>query len=292
MAGLPHLPPSPVPLPPYICRLPPSPFFCDTSPMANRLVIFFSAGEPSGDLHGANLIRQLRRRSGTEAVGYGGPKMAAAGCQLARRPDGPGRDVVRPGAGQPAQILGPGKPGRSLFSPSPARCRGAGRLSGLQLVDRPAGEGPRHSGVLLHAAADLGLGAVAGEEDAAAGGPRAVQPAFRGGVAPTSAAATPRSWAIRISTKSAGSRSTRRFSAEQRPRPGPLVAILPGSRTQEVTHNLQLVPEGGRQVRAGGAARSRFAIAAFKPQQAEIARRARSAASGCRSRSTWARRPS
>jgi lipid-A-disaccharide synthase len=45
--------------------------------------IFFSAGEPSGDLHGANLIRQLRaRRADVECVGYGGPLMAAAGCEL------------------------------------------------------------------------------------------------------------------------------------------------------------------------------------------------------------------
>jgi lipid-A-disaccharide synthase len=47
------------------------------------LRIFFSAGEPSGDVHGANLIRQLRRRCDRfEAVGYGGPNMAKAGCQL------------------------------------------------------------------------------------------------------------------------------------------------------------------------------------------------------------------
>jgi lipid-A-disaccharide synthase len=45
--------------------------------------IFFSAGEPSGDLHGANLIRELSRRCRDfEAVGYGGPEMAKAGCQL------------------------------------------------------------------------------------------------------------------------------------------------------------------------------------------------------------------
>jgi lipid-A-disaccharide synthase len=45
--------------------------------------IFFSAGEPSGDMHGANLIRQLRaRRADVECVGYGGPLMAAAGCEL------------------------------------------------------------------------------------------------------------------------------------------------------------------------------------------------------------------
>ncbi|HEX5444845.1 MAG TPA: lipid-A-disaccharide synthase, partial [Pirellulales bacterium] len=45
--------------------------------------IFFSAGEPSGDVHGANLIRALRARMPeVEAVGYGGPEMAAAGCRL------------------------------------------------------------------------------------------------------------------------------------------------------------------------------------------------------------------
>ncbi len=48
-----------------------------------QVTIFFSAGEPSGDIHAANLIRQLRRRcEGLEAVGYGGPQMAAAGCRL------------------------------------------------------------------------------------------------------------------------------------------------------------------------------------------------------------------
>src|SRR5262245_49386358 len=45
--------------------------------------IFFSAGEPSGDLHGANLIRQLRaRRPDLNCTGYGGPEMAGAGCTL------------------------------------------------------------------------------------------------------------------------------------------------------------------------------------------------------------------
>lgn len=45
--------------------------------------IFFSVGEPSGDLHGANLISELRRRhSKIECVGFGGPRMAAAGCSL------------------------------------------------------------------------------------------------------------------------------------------------------------------------------------------------------------------
>ena len=45
--------------------------------------IFFSVGEPSGDLHGANLIRRLKSRDAAiECVGFGGPKMQAAGCDL------------------------------------------------------------------------------------------------------------------------------------------------------------------------------------------------------------------
>ena len=45
--------------------------------------IFFSVGEPSGDLHGSNLIRRLKSQQlGVECVGFGGPKMAAAGCEL------------------------------------------------------------------------------------------------------------------------------------------------------------------------------------------------------------------
>ena len=45
--------------------------------------IFISAGEPSGDLHGANLIEALRARlPEVEFVGFGGPKMREAGAKL------------------------------------------------------------------------------------------------------------------------------------------------------------------------------------------------------------------
>lgn len=46
--------------------------------------IFYSVGEPSGDLHGANLIRALADPSSEpiEAVGFGGPRMAEAGAAL------------------------------------------------------------------------------------------------------------------------------------------------------------------------------------------------------------------
>lgn len=45
--------------------------------------IFISAGEPSGDLHGANLIRALRARDpNVRVTGFGGPRMTAAGADL------------------------------------------------------------------------------------------------------------------------------------------------------------------------------------------------------------------
>jgi lipid-A-disaccharide synthase len=45
--------------------------------------VFISAGEPSGDLHGANLIRELKCLDPTIRLsGFGGDRMAAAGCQL------------------------------------------------------------------------------------------------------------------------------------------------------------------------------------------------------------------
>src|SRR5580704_8582339 len=45
--------------------------------------IFICAGEPSGDIHGANLVRELQQRHpGVECVGFGGERMAAAGCRL------------------------------------------------------------------------------------------------------------------------------------------------------------------------------------------------------------------
>jgi lipid-A-disaccharide synthase len=45
--------------------------------------IFLSTGEPSGDLHAANLIRSLKKlRPDVEVVGFGGPKMKEAGATL------------------------------------------------------------------------------------------------------------------------------------------------------------------------------------------------------------------
>lgn len=45
--------------------------------------IFISAGEPSGDLHGSNLAKALKAQwPDVELLGFGGPKMAEAGVEL------------------------------------------------------------------------------------------------------------------------------------------------------------------------------------------------------------------
>jgi lipid-A-disaccharide synthase len=54
-----------------------------SQPGAHR--VFISAGERSGDIHASNLIRALRAiRPEIEFEGFGGPRMAEAGCRIHR----------------------------------------------------------------------------------------------------------------------------------------------------------------------------------------------------------------
>jgi lipid-A-disaccharide synthase len=62
------------------------------------------------------------------------------------------------------------------------------------------------------------------------------------------------------------------FLEHYRRQPGPLVAILPGSRTQEVVSNLRWFLKAAARV-AAEVPQVRFAIAACKPHQAQRARR-------------------
>jgi lipid-A-disaccharide synthase len=54
-----------------------------SSSNGSHRTVFFSVGEPSGDHHGAALIRSLKDNSSdVRCVGYGGPIMRDAGCEL------------------------------------------------------------------------------------------------------------------------------------------------------------------------------------------------------------------
>src|SRR5262245_16233955 len=47
------------------------------------MLVFISTGEPSGDLHAANLVRALRQRwPEARFVGYGGPETRRAGATI------------------------------------------------------------------------------------------------------------------------------------------------------------------------------------------------------------------
>ena len=65
---------------------------------------------------------------------------------------------------------------------------------------------------------------------------------------------------------------------------GPLVTILPGSRTQEVLHNLPWFLKAAARVRQA-VPEARFAVAAFKPKHAEMARQMMAGEQGAGSRS-------
>ena len=93
--------------------------------------IFLSTGEPSGDLHAANLIHSLRKlRPDVEVVGFGGPRMDEAGARLLYPAGRPGGDVVPPGPAQPPQVLRAARRGRRATSAT-------NRPDAVVLIDYP-----------------------------------------------------------------------------------------------------------------------------------------------------------
>ncbi len=235
--------------------------------------IFFSAGEPSGDLHGANLIRRLRELDpGIEAVGYGGPEMAAAGCKLHT-------DLTALAVMWILRVILNIHKFLALAGRADRYFRHQ-RPDAVVLVDYPG-----FNWWIARRAKAHGI------------------PVFY--FAPPQIWAWA-SWRIRKVRKfvdhvlcslpfearwyaERGANATfvghpyfdevrrQQFDAEflaarQDPQ-RPLVAILPGSRTQEVEHNLRHFLQAARLIQAQ-VPTVRFAIAAFKPHQAEMARAA------------------
>jgi len=247
-------------------------------PVHRTLRIFFSAGEPSGDLHGANLIRQLQARCDRfEAVGYGGPQMAAAGCRLHA-------DLTVLAVMWFARVLVNLHKFWDLVVRAD-KCFQHHRPDAVVLIDYPG-----FNWWIARRAKAHGI------------------PVFY--YAPPQVWAWAQ-WRVRKMRRLVdhvlcclpfeetwfcehGCNATfvghplfdevRRQELDEplvarlRQQPGPLVTILPGSRTQEVTHNLPWFLKAAAHVRAAVPG-VRFAVAAFKPHHAEIARQ-QAAASG------------
>jgi lipid-A-disaccharide synthase len=244
----------------------------ETLPLRRGPKIFFSVGEPSGDLHGANLIRTLRERCpDVECIGFGGPKMQAAGCKLHV-------DLTE------MAVLGVWLVLRHLVTfwrllQQARQLLRQERPDAVVLIDYPG-----FNWHIARAAKAAGI------------------PVFY--YSPPQIWAWAR-WRVKkmqrfvdhvlcglpfeeVWYRERGCNATfvghpyfdevqhqqldQRFLDEQRRRPRRLVTILPGSRTQEVTNNLPSFLKAAALVRAQ-VPDVRFAIATFKPQHTVMARR-------------------
>lgn len=233
--------------------------------------IFFSAGEPSGDLHAANLIRALKsQRKDIQAVGYGGPEMAAAGCRLHA-------DLTRLAMMWFLRVLMNLHVFYRLVCEAD-RCFRYQRPDAVVLVDFPGfnwwiARRAKVHGIPVFYYAPPQIWAWASWRirkmrrlidhvlctlpfEASWFRERGCRAEFVGHP---------------FFDETHQHRLDEDFIRREQQKPGPLVAILPGSRTQEVTHNLGWLLKAAAKVRAVRPD-VRFAVASFKPEQAQIAR--------------------
>lgn len=234
------------------------------------LTIFFSAGEPSGDLHGANLIGELKRQApGFQAIGYGGPKMQAAGCKLHA-------DVTALAVMWFLRaLLNIHKFWSYLWQAD--RCFREERPDAVVLIDFPGfnwwiARRAKAHGIPVFYYAPPQIWAWARWR---------VKKMQRLVDHVLCALPFERDWLVER-----GCRATlvghpffdevrqhdvaSPFRSEERDDQRPLVVILPGSRTQEVKHNLPWFIKAAQQVHRQ-MPRARFAIAAFKREHADMA---------------------
>jgi len=237
------------------------------------LTIFFSVGEPSGDLHGANLIRALRARCGRfEAVGYGGPRMAEAGCTLHA-------DLTALAVMWFFRVLLNLHKFWGLLSRAERYFR-EHRPDAVVLIDYPgfnfliAKKAKRHGIPVFYytppqiwAWARWRVKKMRRRVDHVLCSLPFEEPWFRGHGCNATFVGHPFFDEVRRQ------RLDEAFVERLRGQAGPLVTILPGSRTQEVKNNFRWFLEAARKVRAR-VPDARFAVAAFKPHHADMARRA------------------
>lgn len=234
--------------------------------------IFFSVGEPSGDLHAANLMRAIRaRRPDAQFVGYGGPLMAEAGCDLhvdltalavmwflrvllnlhkflalVRRADGYFRRE------RPDAVVLVDYPGFNWWIARRAKANGIPVFyyAPPQIWAWASWRVKKMRRFVDHVLCSLPF-----EEDW-----------FRQRGCNATFVGHPYFDEVRRQ------QLDQEFLDRQIQHDGPLVTILPGSRTQEVEHNLHWFLKAAALVQKA-VPDVRFAVASFKPRQAEFARR-------------------
>jgi lipid-A-disaccharide synthase len=235
--------------------------------------IFFSAGEPSGDMHGANLIRQLRRRCPElDAVGYGGPEMAAAGCRLEA-------DLTALAVMWLFRVLINLHKFLALAGRADRYFRHH-RPDAVVLIDYPGfnwwiARRAKAHGIPVFYFAPPQIWAWA---------PWRIKKMRRFVDHVLCGLPFEATWFAQRGCRAefighpyfdelAHQQLDANFVANHADPEHPLVTILPGSRTQEVAHNLKFFLRAARLIRAQVPS-VRFAIACFKPHQAKMARQA------------------
>ena len=233
--------------------------------------IFFSVGEPSGDLHGANLIRELRaRHGGLQAVGFGGPKMAEAGCELHE-------DLTRLAVMWFARVLLNIHRFYGLLRHAKRYFRQQ-RPDAVVLIDYPGfnwhiARAAKRAGIpvfyygtpQLWAWAPWRIKKMRRDVDHVLCKLPFEEPWYRQQGCHATYVGHP--YFDELRARKLDERFLGRISHDA----GPLVTILPGSRTQEVTHNLRWFLKAANLIRhrVPGV---RFAVAAFNAPQASFVR--------------------
>ncbi|TWT86867.1 Glycosyl transferase [Pseudobythopirellula maris] len=237
------------------------------------MTIFFSVGEPSGDLHGANLVRELReRRPNVRCVGYGGPRMAAEGCELHE-------DLTRFAVMWLLQVL-LNLPKFIGLKRRAERYFAENRPDAVVLIDYPGfnwhiARAAKRQGVpvfyygapQLWGWASWRVKKMRRDVDHALCKLPFEEAWFRERGCNATHVGHPYFDELR------GRELDDEFVAEHQGAAGPLVTILPGSRTQEVKANLPKQLEAAERV-LEQVPTTRFAIASFKEKQAEMAHEA------------------
>jgi len=233
--------------------------------------LFLSAGEPSGDLHAANLARELTRQApGVRLAGFGGDRLASTGTDVLY----PLTDLAVMWLGRALlhlpKFLHLGAVAESYFRRM--------RPDAVIVVDFPGfhwhvARIAHRYGIPVYYFVPPQLWAWMGWRV------KRVKKHFR---CVLTALPFEETWYAERGVRThyvghpyfdelAEQRLDESFLDERRAMPGPIVAILPGSRTQEVTSNGPLLAEAASRI-AARRPDVRFLVAAYKPHQAELMR--------------------
>ena len=233
--------------------------------------LFFSVGEPSGDLHGANLISAIKRiHLATAAVGFGGPKMLSAGCELLRDMS----DLAVMGLGPVLARL----PQFYLLKRQAERYFDEQRPDAVVLIDYPGfnwhiARAAKRRGIpviyyglpQIWAWASWRVKKVRQYVDHALCKLPFEEQWFRGKGCRATYVGHP------YFDELAAQRLDQQLVARLQARPGRIVTILPGSRRQEVRHNLPMLLKAAAIVRRETPGVN-VVIASYNDVQAEMAR--------------------